>query len=297
MKIGVIGIGMVGGAVKRWMTALGHEVFAYDTDTSRSTHVLNDVIGSELIFVCVPTLTRSDGLQELGPLHRVINELVALEFKGVVVHKCTVTPGVTRALQALYDPIRLVHYPEFLRERSAYEDLVTAPLDLLSGDTVDMKLVVDALGPNRCVVRYSRYEYTEMAKYIHNCFLATKVSFFNEVYDACEKEAVVYEMIIEDLVKIGGVGTTHLVVPGPDGKRGWGGSCFPKDTAAFVRYCDEKDLGADTLMGAIKANRRVRPVIPLKGQEITPQMIVKELVKDVDGLEEIYVCGVTKDGE
>ena len=73
----------------------------------------------------------------------------------------------------------------------------------------------------------------EMSKYVRNCFLATKVSFFNEIYTICQASNINYDNMIEGVKCDHRIGDSHCQVPGSDGKYGFGGTCFPKDLNAF----------------------------------------------------------------
>jgi len=105
----------------------------------------------------------------------------------------------------------------------------------------------------------TNFETAEMIKYMNNCFFATKVSFMNEMKLVADRCNVDWNRAVEGFVRDGRIGHTHLNVPGPDGKLGFGGSCFPKDIQAMIQF--GKDLGVDTatLKGAWKTNLEVRP--------------------------------------
>lgn len=257
MNIGIIGVGVVGSAIKKYYTEKGYDVLAYDRDPTRSTHDFIELQHCALIFVSVPTLTLDNGNQDLMPLLTVIQNLNTMRYKGVIVHKCTVVPGTTRYFQKEYPKLRIVHCPEFLTEANAYFDYKNANSVLLSGKDADCKLVATVVG-DKVVHLFSEYESTEIAKYLHNCFLATKVSFMNEMFDVCRHFGVEYKEVVDAVMWLGGIGDSHLKVPGPDGKRGWGGMCFPKDTRAFINTMSLKGVWLETLAGAIKTNKKVR---------------------------------------
>jgi UDPglucose 6-dehydrogenase len=258
MKIGIIGVGVVGSAIRRYYAEKGgFEVLAYDRDPARSTHAFDELKDCSIIFVSVPTLTKDNGSQDLMPLMTVIQNLSTMKYRGVVVHKCTVVPGTTRFFQSQYPKIRLVHCPEFLTERNAFNDYKHAGAVMLSGYPGDTDFVSEIMD-HTVVHAYPEFETTEIAKYVHNCFLATKVSFFNEMLDVCRHFGVSYDEMIDGLKWMGGIGTGHLKVPGPDGKRGFGGMCFPKDTQAFINHMSTKGIWLEVLAGAIKVNKKVR---------------------------------------
>ena len=94
---------------------------------------------------------------------------------------------------------------------------------------------------------------------MNNCFFATKVSFLNEMYQIAKKSGVDWDMALDGFVRDGRVGHSHMNVPGPDGKMGFGGSCFPKDIQAIINYGESLDLNMNTLKGVWNTNLEVRP--------------------------------------
>ena len=104
------------------------------------------------------------------------------------------------------------------------------------------------------------YETAELIKYFNNLFFAVKVSFMNEMKLIADKLLdVQWDKAVEGFVSDGRVGDSHLQVPGPDGKRGFGGSCFPKDINAFIDYSKSIGVDMNVLEGAWKTNLNVRP--------------------------------------
>ena len=94
---------------------------------------------------------------------------------------------------------------------------------------------------------------------MNNCFFATKVSFLNEMRQVADECGVDWDMAVEGFVRDGRVGHSHLSVPGPDGKWGFGGSCFPKDVQAMIDFGKGLDIEMHTLNGVWNTNLEVRP--------------------------------------
>ena len=94
---------------------------------------------------------------------------------------------------------------------------------------------------------------------MNNCFFATKVSFLNEMYQIADACGVDWDMAVEGFVRDGRVGHSHMNVPGPDGKFGFGGSCFPKDIQAMINFAQTLDIKPDVLKGVWSKNLDVRP--------------------------------------
>jgi UDPglucose 6-dehydrogenase len=105
----------------------------------------------------------------------------------------------------------------------------------------------------------TNYETAEMIKYMNNCYFATKVSFLNEMYQISEKAGVDWDTAVEGFIRDGRIGHSHMNIPGPDGKFGFGGSCFPKDVQALIDFGDSIGIDLSVLKGAWKTNLTVRP--------------------------------------
>jgi len=114
----------------------------------------------------------------------------------------------------------------------------------------------------------------EMVKYMTNTFLATKVSFANEMYNICSRLDIDYDKVVEYSTYDERLGKSHWAVPGPDGKMGFGGSCFPKDINALIHLCGELDIPARTLLSAWVTNLNVRPEQDWK--ELKGRAVVEE---------------------
>ncbi|HIF38022.1 MAG TPA: hypothetical protein EYQ69_02025 [Gemmatimonadetes bacterium] len=104
----------------------------------------------------------------------------------------------------------------------------------------------------------TKHETAEMVKYFTNCFLATKVTFANEMYQICEAANIDYDKVVEYFLYDNRIGRSHLSVPGPDGDLGFGGHCFPKDLAAMIYFAEGKDLEPRLLEQVEGSNERFR---------------------------------------
>ena len=97
-----------------------------------------------------------------------------------------------------------------------------------------------------------------MVKYLTNSFLATKVSFANEMYNLCSALNLDYDKVIEYAILDKRLGNSHWAVPGPDGDLGFGGHCFPKDLSAIIKITDDMGTLNNILKSVIKTNDDVR---------------------------------------
>jgi UDPglucose 6-dehydrogenase len=253
LNIGIIGIGMVGTAILETLKKSNISPLIYDK--YKKIGSFKEVVNTDLIFVCVPTPTQNK-VQDISFLKDVISGLDDNYYNGVIVVKSTVLPGTMDNLKKLYPKLKLAHNPEFLTERNAYEDFINQKNILISCNVEDLNLIKKVYGymTSSEVIHYEDYRITETAKYVHNCFLATKISFMNQIYDYCQKENIDYSKVTEAAISQGKIGSTHTLVPGPDGDRGFGGSCFPKDTEALIGFIEEFSI----LKEVIEYNKSIR---------------------------------------
>ena len=267
-RIGIVGNGFVGSAVRYGFSpnvGVDAEVRVYDRDPNKSTHVLRDVLDTDIIFLSVPTPSNSDGSMNIDIVDSVlndINEYAQLFPIGIILLRSTITPGTTRQLQEKYPSLRIVFNPEFLTERSANFDFINQSRFILGGDSDDMievsELFRERFGSTLSIIE-TNYETAEMIKYMTNTFFATKISFLNDMKLLADKCGVIWEDAIEGFVRDGRVGHSHLNVPGHDGKYGFGGSCFPKDIQALIDFGEKNDVDMNVLKGAWETNLKVRP--------------------------------------
>ena len=271
-KIGIIGKGFVGSAVQfGFSPSVGcdADIKVYDIDPNKSTHTLEEVVNeSDFIFLSVPTPSNKDGSINIDILDDVLNNInEVLECQNAILVRSTVIPGTTRKLQSKYPNLNLLFNPEFLTERNAKFDFINTSRfivgnngkvfnELYSEKLVD--LFRDRFGESISVLE-TNYETAEMIKYMSNCFFATKISFMNEMYKIAEKSNVNWEQAVSGFVTDGRIGHTHLNVPGHDGKFGFGGSCFPKDVRAMIKYAEEIEVDVNVLKGVWETNLQVRP--------------------------------------
>ena len=268
MKIGIVGNGFVGSSVAFGFspqTGCDADVKIYDKDDAKSTHSLEEVVNtSDFIFVSVPTPSNQDGSINLDIVYNVFNEINDLNKRtdNVFLLRSTVTPGTTRKLQIGFHELNIVFNPEFLTERSAKFDFINQSRFILGGDEENVdkvaKLYCDRFGSTTPVIK-TNYETAEMIKYMNNCFFATKVSFLNEMYQIANKCGANWDDAVEGFVRDGRIGHSHMSVPGPDGKLGFGGSCFPKDIQAMIIFSETLCVNANVLRGAWDTNLDVRP--------------------------------------
>ena len=266
-KIGIIGRGFVGSAVEfgfSAQTGCDAVVKVYDKNPKLSQHSLEETVNeSDFIFLSVPTPSNIDGSINLDILTQALHDINKVNQKqNIVLIRSTIVPGTTRNFQSLFPELNFVFNPEFLTERSAKYDFINQARFIFGGERKDTTKVADLFkwrfGKTTPVIE-TNFETAELIKYMNNCFFATKVSFLNEMKLISDKVGADWSTSIEGFVRDGRIGHSHLSVPGPDGKKGFGGSCFPKDIQAIINFAKQLDVELNTLKGAWETNLLVRP--------------------------------------
>ncbi len=263
--VGIIGRGFVGGAMYENFKDV-FNTLVWDTDeTKRNVATFREFVdNSDIIFVCVPTPSRDDGACDTSIVASVLDDIAQIDRRKYVVIKSTVTPGTTARLASDLQ-MTIGFNPEFLTEANSYNDFRHQPLVVIGADDQGLATVMTQLYyefntkvDNVAHVIQRTTKEAEMFKYLANSFLATKVTFANEFKALCDTVDVDYNKISELAVLDKRLGPTHWRVPGPDGKLGFGGSCFPKDTAALLNYCEENGVQMWLLTEAVYINDDLR---------------------------------------
>lgn len=285
-KIAVIGQGFVGGSLTQVFSERGTTVYAYDKTgklaqggkpspggvkpadiSSFISDVESDPDFSGVFFVCVPTPMKRDGSADLRIVESVLSDLSP---KGagnrIAVVKSTVPPGSTQAWNAKFsaEGLHVVFNPEFLAEANALEDMRNQDRIVLGGPRPyinTVKSVFEAVFPQVPIIKTSSTT-AEMVKYVTNCFLATKVSFANEMYQICQAldadgKDIDYDKVIEYATKDKRLGTSHWKVP-CGGDFGYSGSCFVKDVNAFSHLTKGLGIKPTVLDACWEKNLEVR---------------------------------------
>ena len=282
MNIGIVGQGYVGTAVRE-VFSKHYEVDTYDLDKDKcSVDYLEDIVElSNIIFVCVPTPMKKDGSCDTSIVEAVvkdINDMVVSRSVSdrIVAIKSTIPPGTTEILNKECRNISILFNPEFLTEANFIEDFKNQNRIIIGGPrpaSTKLRQLYSLVFPNVPIIKTGSTT-AEMVKYFTNTFLATKVSFANEMYQICEKLDIDYDKVVEYSTYDERLGKSHWAVPGPDGKPGFGGSCFPKDINALIKTAEELDIFTNVLNSVWDANLDVRPEEDwkeLKGRAVTDE--------------------------
>lgn len=241
LQLGIIGAGFVGGSVVNAFDTTTVDQWVVDpakTDTSMEELLSVD---PEIIFVCLPTPSSPDGSVDIGIVSEVLEQLSMSEYMGIVVLKSTITPDKLEAITDFY-PLRIVYNPEFLRADHAIEDFINPSMQILGGAWDDCSTVERAYTQHSQVKNVPVFKTdvttASLVKYTINSWLATKVTFMNEIQQlhGNSNANTSWEQFTQILSTDTRMGESHMQVPGPDGEYGFGGYCFPKDTQAFIKY-------------------------------------------------------------
>ena len=284
MKIGIIGNGFVGSSVAYGFSPQtgcdGADIKIYDKDKLKSLNTLEDTINeSDFIFVSVPTPSNRDGSINTDMVEDIFDQMNRHNYSrdNIFLLRSTVTPGTTRKIQKNCRRLRIVFNPEYLTERSAKFDFINQARFILGGENNDSDYLGKVAELYRWRFGYSipiiktNYETAEFVKYMNNCFNATKISFMNEMKQISDSCGVIWDDAVEAFLRDGRVGHSHVKVPGPDGKYGFGGSCFPKDIQAMINFAESLGIEPFVLLGAWDKNLDVRPEMDwkeLKGRAV-----------------------------
>ena len=262
-NVGIIGNGFVGQALAYGFSPVA-KVRIYDLDPLKGVDDFKETVNrSDILFVSVPTPMNPDGSISLDIINDVIAKIDDANIRkdNVVVLKSTVVPGTTDFLKELFPSLNFVYNPEFLTERKAKFDFLNQSRVVLGGDFKSVQKVVGLYINrfNHCNFVKTDCRTAEFIKYLGNVFFALKVSFANETRLFAEEIGVNWDDALRGFVADGRVADSHLHVPGPDGKLGFGGSCLPKDLNAFIALADSVGISLNTLKAAWQTNLEIRP--------------------------------------
>ena len=263
-SIGVVGLGFVGTAVKNgFEKKVNVETYdKYSEDKSTCISLEELVSKTKILFLCLPTPMSPDGSCDLSIIRETVLKIDELATKEhVVVIKSTILPGTTSDLNQICAKIQVVFNPEFLTEANYIEDFKNQTRIVLGGPrpgTTIVKTLYKKVFEETPIIKTGSTT-AEFVKYFLNCFLATKVSFANEFKQVCDRLNVDFDKVVEYALYDKRLGNTHFSVPGPDGKLGFGGSCFPKDLNAFINLAERLDIDSMVLSSVWRKNLELRP--------------------------------------
>ena len=265
MKIGIIGQGFVGSAIREGLKNF-YNVKTYDLDPAKCNSTHEDVCcNSDIIFVCLPTPMRATGECDTRILESAVSKIEEECKKSyqasrpILVIKSTVPPGTTARINS-ENSLDVCFSPEFLTEANSFNDFKNQSRIIIGGPrpaTSKIKQMFRKAFPEIPIIKTGSNT-AEAVKYFTNCFLATKVIFANEMYDICNTVGVDFDKVTEYSLYDKRIGKSHLMVPGPDGDRGFGGHCFPKDIEALIYLAEQRGIKPDLLKSVSDKNNKIR---------------------------------------
>jgi len=260
MEIGIIGLGIVGKATKNGFQSLGHDVSIHDIALDTS---IDDVLKTELCFICVPTPSKETGECDVSIVQNVVKDLVDKKYKGIICIKSTVSPGTTLELIYKYEDrgIDICFVPEFLRERCATEDFIDNH-DVCIIGTQDGKIyqkVKEAHGhyPENFVQLIETE--AEFCKYFNNSYNSTLITFANSFYELCESKGVNYNRIKEAISHRRTINDFYLDCN--ENLRGFGGMCLPKDTKELAHLSKKLMTDVEFFEDILKENEKYKTTV------------------------------------
>lgn len=264
MNIGIIGNGFVGKST-HILKNKNVNILCYDINPECCDPIgttLQDMLQCDMIFVSVPTPMNEDGSVCLTIIKSIVNQLRDINYKGFIVMRSTVLPGTC-------DDLNIYFMPEFLTEKNFVNDFKTNPLwifGLLNKGTDDLfkKKIIELFNyafESQCIesnqIEWMTNKEAEMVKYFRNTFLSVKVSYCNEIYQYCNAKNIDYDRVRNIAAADKRIGLSHTQVPGHDGKFGFGGTCFPKDTNGLLSDI-KKNIGKSYILeAAINRNETI----------------------------------------
>jgi len=244
IKIGIAGYGYVGQAHHEALKQY-YEVLISDPHKGHYA----DLRHCDCVIICVSTPQAKDGTCDMQNVYDVLNDL-----KNVpVLIKSTISLIGWEYIQRTFRKVSFS--PEFLRAESALEDFRKNNTILIGGDSVHFwqEIFLNTMG--NINIDVAQPEELILTKYFRNSFLATKVAFFNEIYDLCKAADIDYETVSRLIALDSRIGSSHTQVTED---RGFGGHCFPKDVSALLKMAEVLENNLNILEAANNYNKRIR---------------------------------------
>lgn len=263
MRIGIVGSeGIVGSACKFGFEKVGHDVFYHDLKLGTS---IKNVLGADIIFICVPTPTREDGTCDISIVENIIEQIINRDLEKaetknrIIAIKSTISPGTTELFSSRYKDLRFAFVPEFLRERCAISDFTenhdVCIIGTDSEEIFDKIKNVHGKLPKK-FVRLSPTE-AEFVKYFANAFNAMRVVFANSLYEICKKYGVDYTVIKDAATNINHI--PHNYLECNENMRGFGGMCLPKDLKVLTKMSE--GTGVEFFKHILRENEKYKKTV------------------------------------
>ena len=267
-RVGIMGVGVVGGAVLNYFRLEGINPLLYDPVKNLGS--IQEINQADLFYMCVPTpYVHGKGFDD----SYLADAFSRLNGEKTVVIKSTVLPGTTMRYQEMYPNFRVLFNPEFLTEAHANDDFLEPDRQIVgfcdSADAGIAAAVLEMLppAPYEALVPASA---AEMIKYATNSFLALKVIFGNEMFDLCQATGVEYDEVRKGISVDKRIGDSHFRVDDA-GYRGYGGKCLPKDTMSLMDLANDLGISMKLLEAAHEVNMQLRAPVPFNRRPVAAE--------------------------
>lgn len=264
VKLGIIGLGFVGGSILKSFLDKKLNAIGYDKYKNEGVDNVNMLLDCDIIFLALPTKFNESILSyDILEIQNTLNLLNENNYKGIIVIKSTLVPGTCENLSNVYSKLDIIHNPEFLSAKTAYEDFNNQKHIVLgkTNNCSDIKcteLKKFYLKNYNCEISECSSIESETMKCFANSFYSVKIQFFTEMYLTCQKNNCSYENVKNMILKNGWVNPMHTNVPGSDGQISYGGLCFPKDTKALNNYMKNNNIPNKVLDATIREREEIR---------------------------------------
>ncbi len=267
--IGIIGYGVVGKAYEKYF-GKKCSLLINDPNTNFRTPYKDIVHDTILTLICVPAPTHINGEIDDKILLNVLKQLNSeaqyiKKKKPLICIKTTILPHIINKIESEFTNLLICYTPEYIRNDFAMTDVFRFESLVIGGKKENCKSV------DKIFRKYGSHKFSFVStyldimtaafiKYMENNFLATKVTFMNEMYDIFNSLEVEdnWQDAMDAFHKDTRMGNSHYFVPGIDGKRGWGGRCLPKDLNAFMSYYKRKNYQLELIQTVVKLNSKIR---------------------------------------
>lgn len=254
MEIGIVGLGVVGSAIRHGFEKLGHNVKGHDIKTDTR---LDDLQDTEIAFICVPTPQSESDHINGDIVKQVVRDLSwRLNYQGIIAIKSTVAPGTTEMLINENPKREICFVPEFLREKYSISDFIEMHDICIIGahDRKIYEAVKRAHGHYPKHFAWLSPTEAEISKYFSNSYKAMLITFANAFYQICKKTGSNYTEMKNAIARHRPIGDHYLDCN--ENLRGFGGACLPKDLQAIVSLVEQLDLDIDILHAIVSDNNK-----------------------------------------
>lgn len=279
MRIGIIGLGMVGKAIYDGLALNSKNIMSF-YDVKFKDSKIEDVLETDIIYISVPTLPDENNRCNLSILNTVIQSLIDLNYNGIMCIKSTITPETTINLINKYNNNKICFCPEFLRERCAFEDFTINNKICIVGTLENEVFELIKICHENICKEFRKVHPTEaeLTKYFQNIYNTYRVLFANAFYEVCKVNNIEYNNILETLLVRKELDEKYMRCS--ENLRGPSGPCLVKDTLAFNEYVKSKNLNiTPELFQTMVNDMKLYPRTVIDGTRTEKEYFGKELNK------------------